>query len=382
MEASRLNGSDGLSASLSIPSALATSVGAAVMFVFLVEGLLGNLWIVIAVACNKKVWNVINMLIASLCLNDLLMLCLVVLLILDSYIWRGWTASLLMCKLHPEFNVAFTGCSLWHSAFIAIHRYIVVVHNGLYKQMSKKGYVAFVLLATRIIPFAATFPGFSMQTSDYVPKMLRCIFLPSQKVRIISVTVIQIIVPCVVVILCYIAIFAYVVRMSRHMTDSNMVMQREIQITKMFGVIFLMILLGFVPYGVIRNMDSDNTFSADVYVAVSVFYAIATCSNPLVYGVMSTDIRSACWTSLKNTMEVCHCRPCLKDSQGSRPMPLSKVIITDSIKKEKIKLSNGEEKGVYTAMTQETHLGSPQGKTTYTPIKPETNLTSSQPSAV
>ena len=306
------------------PTALATSVGAAVMFFFFLEGLIGNLWILAAILSRKKVWNVINVFIVSLCLNDVLALCLIVVFIIDSYIWQSWTAGPTMCKLNPEFTVAFTGCSLWHSLLIALHRYIVVAHNDIYKRMSKKAYVTTVLVLTRLIPLACTIPGFlSSNTTGYVPKLLRCIFLPSQTGRIVSVTFIQIIIPCIVVICCYLLIFAFVMRMGRQMQNSNFIMQREIQITKMFGVIFFMIMFGFVPYSVIRNMDKKNNLSGDLYVLVSVFYAIGTCSNPLIYGAMSTDIRHTCWEFLQDLGRCMHCQgyfSCLREPVTEQTM--------------------------------------------------------------
>ena len=294
------------------------------MFVFFLEGLIGNLWILAAILSRKKVWNVINVFIVSLCLNDILALCLIVVFIIDSYLWQRWTAGPTMCKLNPEFTVAFTGCSLWHSLLIALHRYIVVAHNDIYKRMSKKAYVTTVLVLTRLIPLACTIPGFlSSNTTGYVPKLLRCIFLPSQTGRIVSVTFIQIIIPCVVVICCYLLIFAFVMRMGRHMQNSNFILQREIQITKMFGVIFFMIMFGFVPYSVIRNMDKKNHMSGDLYVLVSVFYAIGTCSNPLIYGAMSTNIRHTCWEFLQDMGRCMHCEgffSCLREPVTEQTM--------------------------------------------------------------
>ncbi len=297
------------------PSRLSTSIGAAVMFAFFIEGLIGNLWVPAAILTQRKVWNVINVFIVSLCLNDLLVLCLIVILIIDSYIWQKWTAGMTMCKLNPEFTVAFAGCALWHSAFIAIHRYIVVVHNTTYKRMKKKVYVIFVLFSTRMIPIAVTIPGFSLETSGYVPKLLRCILLPNEKRRIISVTIVQIIAPIIIILICYALVFGYVCHIGHRISNSNFLMKREIQITKMFGVIFLMILIGFVPYALVRNMDSHNNLNGNIYVIVTVFYGIGTCANPLVYGAMSTEVRRACIECIREFLFFIHCEnyfPCLK----------------------------------------------------------------------
>jgi len=40
--------------------------------------------------------------------------------------------------LNPELTLALTGCTLWHTALIAIHRYFVVVHGDAYHRISKR----------------------------------------------------------------------------------------------------------------------------------------------------------------------------------------------------------------------------------------------------
>ena len=292
------------------PDRVWSALGAAIMLAFLLEGLLGTIWILAAILSQRRLWNVINVFIISLGLNDLLTLCLVVALIIDSYMWRRWTGGETLCKLNPEFTVAFTGCSLWHTAFIAIHRYIVVVHNTKYKRMSKSAYVIFVLLMSRAIPMACTIPGLSLQSSGYVPKLLRCILLPTQKARMLSFTIVQIIIPCLVVFICYALVFAFVFYLGSHVHNNHLILQRELQITKMFGVIFLMILVGFVPYAIIRNMDRNNTYGGNVYVIVTVMYGIAACANPLVYGAMSTELRHACMDCLRGASAFFHCQRC------------------------------------------------------------------------
>lgn len=294
-----------------LPSPLATSVGAIIMTLFIIEGLLGNVLILWAIIAKKKVWNIINIFIVSLCINDLLSLCLSVVLIINSYIGRRWMAGWFLCKLNPEFAVFLTGSSLWHTALIAIHRYIVVCHNSFYKRMSKRAYVTFVLISARAIPLAVAIPGFNLQSSTYVPKLLRCIVGKGHKARIISISLVQIIVPCVLVVLFYCLIFMYVCRIARQMRHTNVMLQREIHITKMFGVIFLMILWGFIPYTIVRNADKANNFHADIYVIVTVFYGVATCLNPLVYGAMSTELRLACIQSINDFLKLTHIGGCL-----------------------------------------------------------------------
>ena len=141
------------------PSIVATQLGASLMGIFLLLGLVGNLLIMVAIVTIRKVWNVINIFIISLVINDLLAFALIVVFIIHSYASHAWSAGDVMCKLNPELTLLFTGCSLWHTALIAIHRYIVVCHNSAYNRMSKTAYVAFVLVVARAIPMLCVFPG-------------------------------------------------------------------------------------------------------------------------------------------------------------------------------------------------------------------------------
>jgi len=152
-----------------------------------------------------KYLSVVNVFVISLCINDLCTLFFVVLVIVDSYVWRRWRAGEVLCRLNPELTVGFTGCTLWHTALIAVHRYLVVVHGDAYHRMSKRAYTVFVLVAARAVPFLCVLPGIvrGLDGVGYVPKLLRCVLLADQRDRIMLVTTVLTVVPCAVVILCY-----------------------------------------------------------------------------------------------------------------------------------------------------------------------------------
>jgi len=113
-----------------------------VMLAFFVQGVVGTSWILVALSRVAELRrSVVNVFVISLCINDLCTLFFVVLVIIDSYVWRRWRAGDVMCRLNPELTVAFTGCTLWHTALIAIHRYLVVVHGNAYHRISKRAYI-------------------------------------------------------------------------------------------------------------------------------------------------------------------------------------------------------------------------------------------------
>ncbi|XP_023932418.1 melatonin receptor type 1B-like [Lingula anatina] len=194
----------------------------------------------------------------------------------------------------PEFSILLSGCSVWHSALIAIHRYLVVVKNNFYQSMSKTLYVVLVLFLTRIIPLLAVVPSFFARMSQYVPKLLRCVISSAYSARTLASISVIIIIPSIIVVVCFATIFIYVRRVQRNMHLVQTSVRREIQITKMFGVTFLIFVIGYLIYGVVRVVDKKNNLDADVYVFVSVLHHIGTCLNPVIYGLMNQQIRNTC----------------------------------------------------------------------------------------
>lgn len=314
VNASLVNGSS----NINLPSRIATYFGAAVMMISFVIGILGNLWISFAILLKKALLKNINLFIMSLIVNDFMTYFTIVLFIICSYVAYRWNTGDILCQLNPEFTLLFTGFSLWHTALIAIHRYVVVCHNNCYRRIPKKAYDTFVLVAARAIPMACVFPEFSLHNSFYQPKLLRCILSPDQKFRIGYFTVTQILIPCTIVVLSYILVFTFVRRVNSNLSQNmnqTVSLRREIQITKMFGMVFLMIMVGFIPYTIMRYLDANNKLSADLYVLTTTVYGIATCSNPIVYGAMSTDVRKRCMSALRIIIRCCYndcCFNCIK----------------------------------------------------------------------
>jgi len=47
------------------------------------------------------------------------------------------------------------------------------------------------------------------------------------------------------------------------------------------GAIFLVVVGGFTPYSVVRSIDRQYQLDADIYLAVSVCYGVATCFHSI-----------------------------------------------------------------------------------------------------
>jgi hypothetical protein len=86
---------------------------------------------------------------------------------------------------------------------------------------------------------------------------------------------------------------------SSTLSSTMISMHREIQISKMFAIIFTVFLFGYLPYGFIRLIDSKNNLHPDVYVLLTVIFIISISISPIIYGLMNNQIRIQCILLLK-----------------------------------------------------------------------------------
>ncbi|VDI08877.1 melatonin receptor type 1A-like [Mytilus galloprovincialis] len=282
------------------PSDTALYIGGIIMLIALLCGLFGNFLVMIVCFTKRDLSNIINIFIISLCINDIINLGFNNSLVLLSYFLGTFPADMLVCELLQHLTVLLMGSSLWHTGLIAIHRLIVVVFNTFYKKISKKAYTIFVLIFARVVPLLFIMQPSLGSMAYYEPKLIRCVVKKDFGPFTLLVSVFLMMLPSVILILCYIAIFIKVHQSSKSFRGSRQRdwLKREIKITKMFGMIFLLILVGYLPYGITRAIDKKLQWNGDFYVAITVFFAVANSSNPIVYGIMDKQIRSACFQIL------------------------------------------------------------------------------------
>lgn len=282
------------------PSSSAMYTGAGIMLLALLLGLFGNILVMIVILRRKDISNIIHIFVVSLCINDILNLSLNNTLVTSSYLMGRWPTGLLGCELSTHFTVILMGSSLWHTGLIAIHRLVVVVFNNFYKKISKKGYTIFLLVFCRVVPLLFLCQPSLGNMAYYEPKLLRCIVKKNYGPFTLLVSVFLMMIPSIILIICYIAIFIKVHQSSQAFRAYRQKewLKREIQITKMFGMVFLLIMIGYIPYGIVRAIDRTLSYDADFYVAITVFFAVANCFNPVIYGVMDRQIRKACFEAL------------------------------------------------------------------------------------
>jgi hypothetical protein len=301
------------------PSRMGTTIGALFAFVCVLFGMIGDCLIIVAIL-RKRVLrnNLTNIFIVSLQLNDLFNICFNQSLVGLAYINMGWKAPYL-CEIFVYTSIICTGSLIWHHALISIHRYLVVVCNQTtsYMGMSPKVYVLLSLIIARLIPTLVCLPAFiNGNMTVYSPAAVRCILAPLVSgTQSLLIVLVNMMLPCLIIILCFAKIFCTVhnvsktVRsikhISKHHSTNNFIpdkwvyIYREIQITKMFAVIFIVFLFGYLPYGIIRGIDKRNNLHPDVYVLLTVILIISISISPVIYGFMNEQIRVECFELIR-----------------------------------------------------------------------------------
>lgn len=202
------------------------------------------------------------------------------------------------------------GCLLWHHCLIAIHRLIVVVYPNFLRRMSVKTYVIVALVVTRILPIGCCIPSFVTNSISYSDQALRCSI--RNKLQIFINLTVLILLPNVIIIICFLGIFFHVYRASytsgrrnTNTVSASHSLRREIRITKMFAVLFILFFLGYHPYGFVRAYDKRRELHPDIFVLLTLLYCISICASPFVYGIMNNQLRQECMRVLFNCW---HCQ--------------------------------------------------------------------------
>jgi hypothetical protein len=315
----------------SLPSHLGTRIGAFFAFFFVLFGFFGNLLIIIVIVHKKELRNnLVNIFIVSLQLNDIFNICFNQFLVGLSYVYIEWYTNEILCELFVYSSIICTGSLLWHHALIGIHRYLVVVKNqtNSFMKMSPKTYGFLSLVLARLIPVLVALPAIIYRNKTvYVNKTLRCMLGNNSGTENKIIFLFNIILPCLIELICFIRIFSRVHQVSRKMQEKKArnnsdiplnsyqteyeklnqmknskhfnSYKRELKISKMFGIIFTVFLFGYLPYGLIRSIDKNNSLNADVYILLTIMFIISISISPIIYGLMNTQIKIHCLLILK-----------------------------------------------------------------------------------
>jgi len=298
------------------PVALTTFAGVAAL-VLSVIGVLGNSLTVVALMKDKKLRRkATTTFIISLAFSDLLFSAINLPLTSVRYFYQKWILGDQLCRIFPFFFYGNVAASLMSMVAVTINRFVII---GCYKYYSKiytVRNVYFMIAALWIFSFGMIFPplvdlwgtlGLDEATFSCTIKELNG--NPKKFLFLVAFLL-----PSVVIVLCYSAIF-YKIKTTRRKMDSHscrtpisaskmqveqkMKRQRreDIRLTKMMLTIFVLFIVCFLPLMLVNVLDDDMRQPA-VHIIASVLAWMSAAVNPFIYSIQNQQYQKAFKTLL------------------------------------------------------------------------------------
>jgi neuropeptide Y receptor len=292
-----------------------------IYFIIFVIGITGNVLVCYVFITNKSMHTVTNLFISNLALSDII-LCLFAVPFTPLYLitFKAWVFGSALCHLVPYVQ----GVSVYISAFtlmsIAIDRFLVIIYP--FKARMKMYVCALIIIAVWIIAAAFTLPyGYYVQiiesphhnTTHFCDEIW-----PSEDMRRIfgiSTTMLQFIVPVVIISFCYIRVCCKLSDKTRIITGAKSARKEELErertsrTNRMLISMVIIFGISWLPlncYNLLLDFHIQAArwnYSRALFLLAHAIAMSSTCYNPLLYAWLNENFRKEfksvlpCWRS-------------------------------------------------------------------------------------
>ncbi|XP_038044479.1 melatonin receptor type 1B-B-like [Patiria miniata] len=278
-------------------------------------GIVGNGLVIIAVVVSKKLRTITNVFVVNLSISDLLACSFLPWQAVAVLSEAGWPlhGADWLCVISAAFMFISNGCSTTNLALIALNRWIGITKSvsttrRIYTRCSIAGMVLFSWIMPICLTVIPTTIGFGQL--GYEPKYSTCSWLkdvPMSYIMNILIPIFYFPIQFLVILLCYVSIYRYVIKSSRRMTrhDINsisgatgcvdramqkMIWKRQIAVTKNLLHIVLAFVIFVTPsFIAMIPLGYDWSIRMTPYAAAIVFFS--SCINPIIYGTSHPDFK-------------------------------------------------------------------------------------------
>ncbi|XP_026669910.1 G-protein coupled receptor moody isoform X2 [Ceratina calcarata] len=186
---------------------------------FMLVGIPGNLFTIIALFRTRKLRNATAIFIMNLSVSDLMFCCFNLPLASSTFWHSSWTHGPLLCRLFPLLRYGLVAVSLFTILAITINRYVMIGHPRLYPRLYKPRYLVPMVLSTWILAFGVLIITWFERWGRFGMDVAigSCSILQDEKGRSPKefLFVVAFLIPCVAIVVCYARIF-YIVRKTAH----------------------------------------------------------------------------------------------------------------------------------------------------------------------
>ena len=270
----------------------------------------GNVTVVIAIHKTPRLKTVTNMLVENLAWTDISMATLHLPFWIMSMSSGRWLLSHVACKIVGFSELVFGVASLQTMAGIALNRYFSTVRRNLFiKYFSDRKATLKIIIVSWVLPVVVCSPPlYGWGTIEFSEKFTDCTMgwnIPD--ISYISFLLsVAIVIPMVVIICCYFAIFRFVRRSSRqiqnHLQEESHrrlknnapSIKKETKVIKVFVAVVIVYVSCWTPVCIVGICEIIE-YSAPRWVYIVVYYMMFSSSfcNPLIYGLFNPQFRNA-----------------------------------------------------------------------------------------
>jgi len=282
--------------------------------IFSVVGVSGNLLTILALTKDAKLRKkATTSFIISLAVSDFMFCGINLPLTAVRYFYQKWVLGDQLCRVFPFFFYGNVAASLMSMVAITINRYVIIGCFKYYAKIYTPKNVYIMIAALWIFSFGMIFPplvdiwgtlGLNESTFSCTIKKLNG---KSPKKFLFLVAFLL---PTVVIISCYSAIFYKIKTMRRkieshsfrtpvsaskiriHQQQHKKHRKEDLKLTKMMLTIFILFLVCFLPLMLVNVVDDDMKMPS-IHVIASVLAWMSASINPFVYAIQNQQYQEA-----------------------------------------------------------------------------------------
>ncbi|XP_050411878.1 G-protein coupled receptor moody [Patella vulgata] len=274
------------------------------MAIIIIVGCVGNVMVILAVKTNKKLQSESNKFVVNLSVCDLLFVTMVLPFNIYTYIEDDWFLDHILCKFIGFLGYTLTGTTIITITLIAWNRYKLILDPAGYKSIFAPRNLKIMIVVAWVFPVICLLPALTeiWGKFGYVAMLVTCNLMlnhESQSFKLFLL-IVRAAVPCILIVYYYMMIYYTTrqshLRMSRSISKSAIEYnnhRKEMHLTRMMIIIFLVFILSYFPCTVSSVIDWNRVLSKRFHMFCIITVYVGSALNPLIYGLMNSQFRLA-----------------------------------------------------------------------------------------